>query len=294
MLIFATDRFGKKSILALFMALFCIVVWGASYAVTRSAVQQIGPLTLACLRFYLAAGLLWCLIRPRSIQLQWIHRREIVNLTMSGIILYFAFENIGLKLTTASHGALIIATIPLGTELVWAWYHRCWPLWYTWLGTVAAISGVFLLVGWGESGASLVGDLLMFGAVGCWIVYTFQIERISGRYPPLVLTFWMMLIGAAAFTPGAMVELWIYPIPQPDLLTCGQVLFLAFACSAVGYDFWNRAVPVLGPTIINTLLYLIPLVGVTSGIVFLKEPVTPSLFTGGGLIILGVFIVRKR
>jgi drug/metabolite transporter (DMT)-like permease len=49
---FPLSYFYSKSIIPLLMALFCIIVWGVSYAVTRSAVQQIPPLTLACLRFY--------------------------------------------------------------------------------------------------------------------------------------------------------------------------------------------------------------------------------------------------
>ncbi|MBI5895171.1 MAG: EamA family transporter [Desulfobacterales bacterium] len=61
----------------------------------------------------------------------------------------------------------------------------------------------------------------------------------------------------------------------------------------MGYDFWNRAVPVLGPSAINTLIYFIPLVGVAGGILFLDEPLTPNLFIGGALIGCGVVLARR-
>ncbi len=277
----------------LFMAIYCVLVWGISYAVTRSAVRQVQPLTLACLRFYLAAALLWILTRKIRVRLKPSDRKSIFSLTFSGIILYFACENMGLKMTTASHASLIIATIPVGTELAWAWRRGSWPPIKVWVGAATAISGVFLLVGNEQGGASVIGDMLMFGAVGCWIVYTFQVMRISGRYPPLLVTFHMMLFGAVAFTPGAFLELWIYSLPDPDLVAWGQILFLGVGCSALGYDFWNRAVPALGPTVINTLLYFIPLVGVVGGVVFLGEPATSALFWGGGLIFCGVFWARR-
>ncbi len=290
---FLPNRSGLKRGVPMFMAIFCVLVWGISYAVTRSAVRQVPPLTLASLRFYLAAGLLWILTRNIQVRLKRSDCKAIFSLTFSGIILYFACENIGLKMTTASHASLIIATIPVGTELIWAWRRGGWPPINVWAGAAAAVSGVFLLVGHESGGASISGDILMFGAVGCWIVYTFQVMKISGRYPPLLVTFYMMLFGAVAFTPGAFLELWIYSLPTPNLVAWGQILFLGVGCSALGYDFWNRAVPALGPTVINTLLYFIPLVGVVGGVIFLDEPVTRTLFWGGGLIFCGVFLARR-
>jgi drug/metabolite transporter (DMT)-like permease len=274
------------------MALFCILVWGLSYAVTRSAVQQIPPLTLAALRFFLAAGLLWLLTRKNGARLRTEDRKWIAALAFSGITFYFSFENFGLSLTTASHASLIIATIPLGTEIVAARRQGRWPAIRTWLGALTAIGGVVFLVGRGGQGSSAAGDLLMVGAVACWVVYTFIVQHMAGRYPNMVVTRWMMLVGALTLTPGALVETAMTALPHPGLPAWGQVLFLGIVCSAAAYDLWNRAVPALGPTAVNTLIYFIPLVGVIGGIVFLDEAITPSLFIGGGLIFGGVLLGR--
>ncbi len=286
------DGREKSRLLPLLLAGFCILVWGLSFSVTRGAVRQIPPLTLACLRFFLAGLLLWLVTRRRALPLRPGDGKWVWALALSGVTLYFTFENIGLKLTTASHGSLIIATIPLGTELVLAWRQRRWPRAATWLGALAALGGVGLLVGRDRGAASALGDLLMFGAVGCWIAYTFLVQRLSGRYPHLLLTAWIMLAGAVSLLPAAAVESWLYPWPWPDAVAWGQVLFLGVVCSALGYDFWNRAVPVLGPSAINTLIYFIPLVGVAGGVVFLAEPLTTNLFIGGALICCGVVLAR--
>jgi len=286
------DKNERASIVPLLMATFCVLVWGFSFSVTRDAVRQIPPLTLACLRFLLAGVLLWLVTRKQAVPLLPEDRKWVGALTLSGVTLYFAFENIGLQLTTASHGSLIIATIPLGTELVVAWHRRRWPGGAAWLGALAALSGVGLLVGHDSGSASAAGDLLMFGAVACWIVYTFLVQRLSGRYPNLLLTAWIMLAGALSLMPAAGAELFLSPWPRPDAATWGQVLFLGIVCSALGYDFWNRAVPVLGPRVINTLLYFIPLVGVAGGVLFLDEPFTKNLFFGGVLISCGVLLAR--
>jgi drug/metabolite transporter (DMT)-like permease len=272
------------------MALFCILVWGLSFAVTRSAVQQIPPLTLAALRFFLAAVFLWALTYRCVVKLRTEDRKWIVALALTGVTFYFAFENYGLMLTTASHGSLIIATIPLGTVLVESLRRRRWPGMLAWVGALTAISGVGMLVGFGGGESSIAGDLLMFGAVACWIGYTFQLRHIAGRYPNLVATRWIMLTGALTLTPGALLETFIYPLTCPNPTAWGQVLFLGIACSAVAYDLWNRAVPALGPIAVNTLIYFIPLLGVIGGIVLLDEPLTSTLFYGGGLIFIGVLL----
>lgn len=214
-------------------------------------------------------------------------------MALTGITFYFVFENVGLKLTTASHAALIIATIPLGTELVVAWLKRRWPAVGTWCGTLLALVGVGLLVARDDGVSSLAGDGLMFGAVGCWIAYTFVVGHLSGKYPNLLLTRWIMLCGAVSFIPGAAVELYFFDIPHFNTVVWAQLAFLSLACSALAYDTWNRAVPALGPSVVNTLIYFIPLVGVVSGIAFLGEPVTVTLFYGGGLILGGVVLARR-
>ncbi len=281
--------------LALAMALFCVVVWGVSYAVIRETVQQIPPLSLASLRHLAGAALLWPLTRARfgAVPIPPRHHAVMCGLALCGISLYFGFENHGLKLTTASHGALIIALIPLGTELVTALRQRRMPHVASWIGTALALAGVSLLVGRNDGAASLEGDLLMLGAVASWIGYTFGVNRFAGRYPGLLLTRQIMLWGGLTLLPASLWELAVLRPDWPGLAAWLGFAYLTVICSVVGYDFWNRAVPRLGPSTTNNLLYLLPLVGVATGVIALGEPLAPSLFIGGGLILAGVMLAGR-
>ena len=286
----------KQNLQHLLFALFCVVVWGASYAVIRTTVQQIPPLTLACVRHLLGAALLWPLIRVRGTSYQFTPRDHgiVFALGLTGIALYFAFENHSLKLTSASHGALIIALIPLGTELVHAWRKRLLPPAGVWLGTLFALAGTSILVGHYDGVSSLAGDLLMLGAVASWIVYTFLVQRHARRYPGLLLTRQLMLYGALTLLPFSAFELWRLTVSWPDGQALAGLAFLSIICSVIAYDFWNRAVPALGATRTNTLLYLVPLVGVVTGVIALDEPLTLPLLVGGGLIFCGVLLAQRR
>jgi drug/metabolite transporter (DMT)-like permease len=291
----ATFRPGKGWT-ALLLALFAILVWGASFAVTRATVREIPPMTLALLRFLLACLVLWPAVHGqlRRRRIDRADRVGVLGLGVFGVSLYFAFENFSLSYTTASHGALIVATIPLVTELADAWKRRRRPAATVLTGLLVAFLGVLLLMGESGEQASLGGDLLMFGAVGCWVAYTFLAERLIVRYPNLLLTFWIMLIGTLTLLPFAAAELLLVSWPTPSLAAWGGVTFLGIFCSALAYLCWNRALPELGVPFTNTLLYGIPLVGVLTGILALGEPLTVA--TGLGLILIpgGVLLASRR
>ncbi len=282
--------------LTLILALGVILVWGASFSVTRVAVREIPPLTLAFLRFALASLMLWPLtfrlFRKTAIARK--DRLPIFNLGFVGVTLYFASENFSLKFTTASHGALIIATIPLCTELAMAYVQRRRPAPLILVGMGISFAGVFVIFGRnGGGGASLLGDLLMIGAVLSWIWYSFIAERLVSRYPNLLLTFLIMLTGALTLLPLTLIELYFVPMQPPSAGSWAGVVFLGVFCSALAYHFWNRAIPALGVTATNNLLYGIPLVGVLTGVVFLDEPLTASVLIGGVLIICGLVLANR-
>ncbi len=288
----AGTRWGSPTA-HLLAACLVIVLWGGSYAVTRAAVQEIPPLLLAFLRFALASVLLWPVVRRRCPGVR-LHRRDrwaAAGLGTTGVALYFVFENFGLKHTTASHGALIIATIPLVTAVAEALVRRHPLRPGTLAGLLVALVGVGVIVGGpGSGGASLLGDLLMLGAVGSWVAYTFIAHRLGTRYPNLWVTQAAMVGGTLVLAPLAAAE-WaaVAPLPSPSPAAWGALLYLAVLCSALGYLLWNGAIPALGVGVTSNLIYGIPLVGVLSGVLFLGEPFTAGTAAGGALILAGVY-----
>ena len=89
------------------VAVGIVALWGTSFTVIRTAVLEIPPFALAFLRFALASALLlpaaWPLYRKAPIARG--DRWAVFGLGFVGVTIYFAFENTGLKYTTASHGS---------------------------------------------------------------------------------------------------------------------------------------------------------------------------------------------
>lgn len=281
---------------SLLLALAVVILWGVSFAVTRATVNALPPLSLAFLRFLLASAVLWPMTRSlrRQVPIARSDRRAVFLFGFVGVTLYFGFENFGLKYTTASHAALLIAIIPLATELADALRQRRAPSLPVLAGMALSSTGVALIFGRDAGGgASLLGDSLMLGAVAAWVWYTFLAESLVHRYPNLLLTYHIMLVGTLTLLPGAALELLFTPFPWPSAAAWAGVAFLGIFCSALGYHFWNQAIPVLGVTASNNLLYGLPLVGVITGVLALGEPLTPAISAGAVLILGGVLLAGR-
>ena len=230
------ERGSREWTMALLLVLAVVVIWGFSFAATRIAVATVPPLTAATLRFALAAMVLWPVVRHRwgSLRLDRRDRRDGVVLGLTGVTLAFFFENIGLRYTTASHGALIVSTAPLATAAVEAFLARRMPGLRTLGGFSAALAGVALIVGRsGSAGATWYGDLLVLGTVFCWVAYSFTTRRLVRKYPTLVVTQIAMVIGTLCLLPLAAGELLFVPLGKPDVAAAVAIVYLGVMASAL-------------------------------------------------------------
>ena len=71
------------------------------------------------------------------------------------------------------------------------------------------------------------------------------------------------------------------------------VLFLGILCSGVAYVFWYDALKRLPAAKVGALIYVEPLVAVGVARAVLGEPILPAVLAGGGLILLGVWLVNR-
>lgn len=203
---------------ALVFALVVVVLWGVSFPVSRIAVRELGPLALVTLRFALATLVLWLAARSRGLRLERSEWPAVVGLGLLGVTFHFAFEDYGLVFTTASHASLVVATIPMVSAAAEAVRGRRWPRPLPIAGMAMAAAGVALIVrpeGAGSRG--LFGDLLVFGAMACWVAYTFLARGLMARHPALLVTAATMAVGAATLLPLAAVEALFLPLRAPRI-----------------------------------------------------------------------------
>jgi len=278
-----------------------VTVWGANFAVIKSALSEMTPMAFNALRFAGASVVIliltWIVERDLSIA-----RRDRGPLLVLGFFTNFVHQALfinGIARTRASNTSLILATVPIFVALIGTFLRSEKLHGHNWIGILLSFTGIFLLVaGGGESIAmssqTLVGDLLVLCATVLWAVYTTFSKGLMQRNSVLRVTAWMMVSSTPLMVLAALPELmtqdWRAVSPQSWL----GLLYSAVLAIGVGYVIWNTGVQRLGSARTAVYSYLPPLVAVIVSWVSLGEIMQPLQTLGAVGIVLGVALARYR
>lgn len=284
---------GGKRFLSVSAIVITIVFWGFSYISTKSLLNDLTPLQIAGGRL-LIASLVLTAVGLISGKLSKIERNDGVRLFWAaflGIVLYFIFENSGLKLTTAGMGSLIIATIPVLNVIVASVFQKQTVPKHSWLGVILSLAGVYIVIRVGSnfSYTSLWGNILILGAAVSWVGYTVLSQPLIDKYDTITLNTYQAIIGAVFFLLFSIGEGKTWPLFNVKMLL--HFSFLAVCCSALAYVLYLYALKHLGATVVTTFINFIPVCGVLGGIIFLDETLSIEQLIGGLVIFVGVMLV---
>jgi drug/metabolite transporter (DMT)-like permease len=287
---------GRSAALA--SVVVAAAVLSSSYTITKFALRDVPPLTIGVIRFVLAALLLagWVHLVKRYPRPPAADLRRLAVGGLLGITLYFAIENIGVQLATASDAALLVAAYPALTaflELV-LYRHRTRPAALAGIGL--AVAGVFFVVGYAPASGGthrLVGDILLVVSGIVWALYNFSTRTVAHRYPTPVVLYYQSLAGAIGFVPLAFLEhdKW-HSFSHPGT-TIAALAALTVLCSVAGLGLYAKGLQRLRPSTAVNLLNLVPVFGLVIAIATLGETVTPLQLAGGLIVVVGVTITTR-
>ncbi|GHE37196.1 MULTISPECIES: DMT family transporter [Streptomyces] len=266
--------------------------WSSSYAVTKRALDDIGPLTIGALRFSLAALLLGLVIRmnrKRPARPDTRQRRQLYVSGFLGITVYFILENVGVDMSTASDASLIVATYPLMTMLLELVALRARMPWTRVTGVLLATVGAVLVVRSGaETGGDSrwVGDILLLLGGLAWAGYNVLGKRASAGQNAMSVTYYQTLAGAAGFLLASLLEAGDWRVP--DATASALVVYLAVACSVGGFLLYNYGLRRMASSVAVNILNLVPVFGVAGAVIINDESIRLVQAAGGVVIILGV------
>ena len=277
-----------------------MVVWGATPVATRLATDDLEPLAVAVLRTLLAGVVAAPLLLARREALPQAGRARLLLLVSAtaGFVVFPLVYTVGQQRTSAMHGAMILAALPVFTGVYAALVARRRPG-RRWLaGCAVALVGEVVIVtghvGRGGGEASLLGDALV--AVSALVVsagYVAGALLLPRGLSSRLTTFWGVVLGAALLAPLGAVLVAAGGPPSAGPSAWGAVLFLAVVTSIVGYVCWYWALDRGGIARISTLQFLQPLSGLVLAALVLGESPTPSLAVGAVAVVGGVAIAQR-
>lgn len=287
----------KNSSLSLLAVIIAILLWSTSFVGTKIAYSSFPPLTLGAARFVIASMILGAIMLARK-EFARPAPKDIGLMGLSGVLgttLYFALENIGLELTTASSAALIVASYPAITALLEFIFFRVKISMVKSLGIVMAVFGVYLISGssTAESSGQLTGNVILILAGFVFAGYSFITRKVVKHYSMVTVSFYQTIAGTLAFIPLAFIEQSRWQMPSTESLWV--LLYLGIFCSVAAFMLYNYGLRTLSSSTAVALMNLVPIFGVLFSIVVLHEVLRISDLLGGIIIIFGVILsVREK
>jgi drug/metabolite transporter (DMT)-like permease len=273
-----------------------MIVWGSTFVVTKKAVEEIPPLTLAALRFVVATATFIPLVimrggfhgLPRPVPVI-----PLLLMAFTGIALFTSGFNFGLMYGSAVQGSLIYAFVPAAVAIGAVVTLRERISRRRMFGILLSVAGVALVAVGGEKDASspnpMLGAVWMLATVIAWAVYTIVAKRLSGG-DQIVVIACISGIGTLMLLPFAAVELMHDPRPMPSMQAWVAVIYMGVIASALAYLLYSLALRVLDASLVGALTNLDPIVGVITAVIFLGEPLEGWQVVGGVIALLGMWL----
>jgi len=243
--------------------------WGGMFLVSKDGLQHVDPVWFTLIRYSLSGLLFVVLLLPR-----------------------------GLAHSVPSHGAVIMATMPMTTQLLrWA-LDGARPNRSAVLTTALALAGVVIVSGVLTASArseasTLPGDaLILLGTLG-WIGYT----RGAAKFPALdvldysaltVIASWpLLLLGALLATASGLSTL---PGTADLLPSWHALLYVGVISSAVSVLAFNFGVRALGAVTATAFLNFVPVSALLMSVALGKPPSLNELL--GTTMVVGALLIH--
>jgi len=278
------------------LLLLAVMIWGSTFVASKICLSVMSPIQLVAGRFLIAAPALFLVARLRGASFRLGAHKKVLLLAVVIFSFHYLLQTWALEFTTATNSGWLITVAPLTIALLAALFLRepAPPA----VGILVASLGIVLLVSKGDlrslGALSSVGDFMVLASTFTWAVFTIITRNPSRSLDPVVVTFVMTVpLAASALVLPLVLDRWT-AWSDLGLETLLALLFLGLAGVALAQWFWQRGVAKLGAAQAGLFLYLEPLATTALAVPYLGEPFGPVTAVGGLLVILGVFLARRR
>ncbi|MDO8269526.1 MAG: DMT family transporter [Candidatus Levybacteria bacterium] len=287
----------SKSQLAVLALIIVNMIWGAAPPIFKWALEDIHPYTLAFLRFFLPALLMYPFVRGRL----KVHRKDYLNIIYIGIFgitvnILFFFQ--GLLQAPSINASLIASSGPIFIILFSIFFLREKLKSKLVLGSIIGLFGVLLvlIVPFIKNGNLVaLGNLFFLIAMFGSIISILITRKIMKRNDPIAITFWAFFIGGLGFLPFFINEVNTYGFLQ-NLTSQGIVglIFGIFLSSLAAYYLQTWALKYLTAADVSVFTYIDPVVTILIAIPLLGEFPDAAFVAGTVLVLGGILIAEGR
>ena len=275
--------------LATLLLIICTALWGFAFIAQKSAMDSMGPLTFAGVR-YLLGGLL---VLPLALAEYRRRRRDLSRAdlwTIAAMCLAFFggswLQQVGLATTTVTNGGFLTGLYVFFVPVVGWLLFRALPHPAVWLAVPAALVGIYLLNG-GQLQTFTIGDIMIIGSAVFWGVHVTLLGHLA-RNTGLPIT-----VSAASFlVAGILASAIALPTEAPTLagISAGwlEIAYAGVLSTAVGFTLQAIGQQYVPPANAAIILSAEALFAALGGALLLGERLTLIGYFGAALIFIAI------
>ena len=281
----------KPSNLLLFLLL--AFLWGTGWSATKIALSYVPPLSFVLQRFIFST------ITMFSVFL--ILRKRIPHdaKTLEKLLLLCSINafgvtitNIGLVGESSGIGAVLTYTQPLFVFCLAIPFLNERLKINKFAGTTVGFAGVVLLFLGSIGSLTFASSMLMILGAFFWAATTIFYKRFLSHVDSFVTNFFQWAFGVI---PLATLNLYTGSFFFPNETTYfWMVLYTAIGSSCIGWTIWLFLLRKEDATVVSGSSFIVPLIALFFGWLFLGENMTIESILGSALVLLGVFLVNMK
>jgi drug/metabolite transporter (DMT)-like permease len=273
-------------------------LWGCGFFFGKIALAEMSFAHMVLYRFLFAMVVLLPLLvthRPGLNRREW---GVLLVASFLGVPLQFLIQFYALSITTVSHAALMVGTMPVILAVGAASFAHERMDWVGWVALAGSTCGAALIaLGGGlhaKGGATLAGDSLVVVSLMIALFWILFNKQLMGRHSHVVVTAYGLLLGTLMLMVWVPVRYGMPPVAGVSVKAWLALVGSGVLCTATTTLLWNWGMTQVPASQAGVLLNMEPLIGSLLGVMVLGERLGPSAWVGGGLILASAVTLTTR
>lgn len=263
-------------------------MWGSTFVVTKSSLDELAPATFLAWRFGVATAVLFVVAPRRILALRGADVRH--GVVLGGFLgCGFLLQTIWLHSTSAGLSGFLtgssvvlvplVASVAFGTQI---------PLW-AWVGTGFSAGGLVLLTG-GPNATVTSGAFLTLLGAGCFAGHITCLSQWASPANAMGLT--TLSVGvASAVCATAAVAAGVLQVPASGT-AWASVLYVALVATCIGLAVQAWAQSALSAVTAGVVMTMEPVFAALLAVTLGGEALTPTAWVGGLVVVSAMAVVE--
>ncbi|MFA8341826.1 MAG: DMT family transporter [Rhodothermaceae bacterium] len=271
------------------------ILWGSTWIAIRIGLDTVTPLLSAGIRFLIASGLFYGLIKARGLKIQTdpVAIKLYIILGLFSFVIPFGLVYWAEQFIESALASLIFGIFPFSTILFSRFMLKDYKIGpYKAVAVIVGFAGVFLIFSENLSfdfsndlmgSAAVVISAIMQG----WIAVTMKKE--GGHLNPVSLNLVPLLIAGVLMTAyGVLFE--DMSKVSFSVSSASAIVYLAIFGTVFTFSIYYWLMKQIDVVLLSLSTFITPIVSVILGFLILNERLSAQALLGGGLVLSGILI----